>query len=283
MRHGTNPLRGKRLPNRHGTVISAIVHLPDLRQDYHKYRFDVIKLCLESMRQHAGNKCEVLVWDNGSCREVTRWLATQYDPDFLVLSKNIGKVSARTAILRMFHPDTLVGISDDDMFFYPDWLRKSAEVMHTYPMVGTVSGYPVRTNFNWGCENTIRWALKHKKGVVVKRGGFIPEQWDRDFCTSIGREYEFQLDFAKAVIESKATYKGVSVYLTGGHCQFICYPGRILPFAVWDNDPMAPEKVFDSSIDNDGLLRLTTVDRVSRHMGNVLDDSIRKDAERYGL
>lgn len=281
-RVGTNPMRHVILNRRPDVVIAAIVHLPDITSAYHKMRMEVVRLCLESMRKHVERDVEILVWDNGSCDEMRIWLATHYRPDHLILSKNIGKVSARTAILRMFHPETIVGISDDDMFFYPGWLKPQMKLLTKYPNVGIVSGYPVVTQFRWGCRKTIKFADEHPE-ITVKYGKFIPENYDRDFCSSIGRDYGFQVRYTEKDIQAKAHHRGHEAYLTGHHCQFICYAGRILPFAVWDNLPMADEKPFDNAIDEAGLLRLTTTERFTRHIGNVIDEDIKAEAERYGL
>ena len=281
-RVGSNPMRSRTIPNRPGVVISAIVHLPRLSDTYHHHRMEIVRLCLESMRKHVEEDADVLIWDNGSCEEMRRWLSEHYRPDHLILSKNIGKVSARTAILRMFHPDTIIGISDDDMLFYPGWLRPQKKLLGIYPNVGVVSGYPVVTQFRWGCSHTIEKAEKHPD-INVTYGKFIEEEYDRDFCTSIGRDYGFQLRTTTNDIQAKALYKGREAYLTGHHCQFICYAGRILPFAVWDNHPMADEKPFDGAIDNAGLMRLTTTKRYTRHMGNIPDEKIIREAQSFGL
>ena len=278
-----NPMRGKLIPSSPGIVAAAIVHLPRLTDVYHEHRMDVVRLCLESMRYHLGMDAEILVWDNGSCEEMRRWLSEHYRPEYLILSRNIGKVSARTAILRMFHPETIVGISDDDMFFYPDWLVHQVDILRHFPNVGTVSGYPVITQFRWGCANTIQWAMSNPE-VKVNWDRHIPEEWDFDFCTSIGRDYYgYQIGNVAGEQQAIGTYRGKEALLTGHHCQFISYCGRIIPFAKWDNLPMADEKPFDNDIDEAGLLRLTTTMRYTRHIGNVIDADIKQEAERYGL
>jgi hypothetical protein len=278
MRIGKNPLTKEHATAANPTsVASVIVHLPNLT-GYHAQRFEVVKLCLRSMRNHCGGAA-VMVWDNGSCPEVREWLL-EYEPDYIVMSPNIGKQSARANIMHMFPPHIIVGISDDDMLFYPDWFAKSAVILRNFPNVGVVSGYPVRTQFRWGCENTIRWA---QKNAIAEVGKFIPEQWDRDFCDSIERPYAVQKQGTVNDYDTRITYNGRQAYATGHHCQFIAFNDRIAHYCVWNDAAMGEEKTFDISIDQAGLLRLTTVERLSRHIGNVLDVSILQDAQKLGL
>jgi len=279
MRIGHNPLSKNHAPaSVPSQVASVIVHLPNMT-DYHAKRFDVVKLCLNSMRAGAGD-VPVLVWDNGSCDEVRAWVQSEYKPDYFVQSANVGKQSARASIMRMFPPHTIVGVSDDDMFFYPDWFRKSAVILRNFPNAGVVSGYPVKTQFRWGCENTIRWAQKH---AVCEVGKFIPEQWDKDFCDSIERPYAVQKAGTVHDYETRITFNNRQAYATGHHCQFIAFNDRVAPFFVWNDTAMGDEKPSDIAIDNAGLLRLTTTERLARHIGNVLDNSILTDAQNLGL
>lgn len=281
MRTGINPNRHAKVSPPPPVVISVITHLPEMESDYHRNRLDVIKLCISSMTENAGMDASLLVWDNGSCADLVDWLRYEAKPHYLVLSDNVGKWQARSSILRMFPPATVIGISDDDMLFYPGWLHESMRILTIFPNVGVVSGYPVRTQFRWGCNNTRQWALKN--AANFESGKLIPEQWDRDFCTSIGRSWEDQVRGTENDIEYRATYRGCTVYLTGHHCQFICYAGRLLPFLSWSDEAMPDEKPFDQAIDNAGLLRLTTKERYARHIGNVIDDDIKTEIQFMGM
>jgi glycosyltransferase involved in cell wall biosynthesis len=281
LRIGHNPLSDAEIPARSSNILTVITHLPDMKDEYHAGRFEVMKACLLSMRKQAGEDYDfqTLVWDNGSCAEWLDWVSGEYDPDYLVCSRNIGKWSARAAILRMFPPSYIINISDDDMLYYPEWFARCMKIYDTYPNAGMITGYPVRTAFRWGCAKTIAWA---RKNADVKAGDIIPKQWDVDFCASIGREYE---NHPRLPIDQEymATYKGVSAYLTSHHCQFICKAGRIAQYSIWDNKAMTPDRMFDEWVDNAGLLRLATTERLTRHIGNVLDGDIKSEIEKYNL
>lgn len=270
MRQGNNPLRNAMVDGYRPIVLGAITHLPTLN-GYHERRFEVVRACLESMRWNSEMDVDIMVWDNGSCQEFRDWLLQLYRPDFVVLSRNIGKASARTGIIRSLPPETIVGVTDDDIWFYPGWLEASLKIFRHFPGVGQVSGYPVRTQFRWGNQQTLDWA---RKNAQLEPGRFILEKWDRDFCTSIGRDYAFQVGYTEKDLDYKITYNGLSAFGVAHHCQFIAQAGRIARFAKWDNAAMGDEKPFDIAIDDAGLLRLTTTQRFTRHIGNVLDEDI---------
>ncbi len=270
MRVGGNPMRSKQVDGLPQVIVSAITHLPDF-DGYHEHRFEVVKRSLETMR----GDCATYIWDNGSCKEFRDWLINEYKPDFLTLSPNIGKASARAAIIHSLPENRIIGIADDDMLYYPGWLKESIKILETYPDVGVVSGYPVRTQFRWGNDNTIAWAKKHAK---VTKGRYITEEWDFDFCVSIGRDYDRHVRDSLLDLETMIEYKGVKALATGHHCQFIGYAGRLKPHAVWDSYAMGNERPFDESIDKAGLLRLTTPQRYTQHIGNVLDNKYKEAA-----
>lgn len=267
-----NPNRLAKVSGYKPVIASAITYLPDF-EGYHKDRFEVVKASLNTMRDNAGEDIGTFIWDNGSCPEVIDWLMNEYKPDHLVISTNIGKASARAGIVRAVSPGTILGVADDDILYYPDWFKKSIDILESFPNVGQVSGYPVRTQMRWGNKNTKAWAFRNAK---LEYGRFIPDEWDRDFCTSIGRDYEWHKAYTIDDIDAMITYKGRQVYAVAHHCQFICYANRLEDIVRWDNDAMGDEKPFDWAVDNAGLLRLTTSERLTRHIGNKLDEDMKE-------
>jgi hypothetical protein len=267
MRIGHNPLDHQKAEPMPSIVACAITHLPNLK-GYHQDRLEIVQTCLTTMRSHAGREIPIYVWDNGSGPELRRWLLDEYKPEYLTLSPNIGKASARSSIVRSMPPKTIVCISDDDMYFYPDWLAPQLELLEKFPNVGVVSGYPVRTQFRWGNKSTLKWAQDNARLIA---GRFIPDEWDRDFCTSIGRNYDWHKNYTATDRDYLIEYEGMRAYATAHHCQFIAYAGRIDYIVQWDSEALSDERKFDRAIDDDMLLRLTTTERLVRHIGNVLE------------
>lgn len=278
MRVGQNPERANTIPGLPRRYAAVITHLPD-QEGYHSRRLEVIKACLISMREGAP-KVAVIVWDNGSIPELTAWIKDVYKPFYFIQSPNIGKSNARRAIFGMVEPESMVSLCDDDMLFYPDWWKASEALLAGFPHVGKVSCYPVRTQGRWGCERTKEWA---KANAEVKTGKLLPVEYDYDFCTSIGRDYDNHLIMSKDDMDHMATYNGLQAYCYAHHCQFMGYADRLLPVLAGSNYLMADEKPFDIAVDNAGMLQLTTVTRYARHIGNVIDKKIQAEIEKMGI
>jgi glycosyltransferase involved in cell wall biosynthesis len=275
MRVGHNPNTNKMTNGTPDHMMSVITHLPNLDKDgYHEKRLDVVKACLLSMRNGAPT-IPVTIFDNGSCDALIDWLRNVYEPHTLILSPNIGKSNARAALFRMFRPDTVMTVSDDDMLFYPGWYEASYKLLQGFPDVGKVSCYPVRTQGRWGCDFTKEWA---KDNGNLEEGRFISDEEEYDFCTSVGRDYKWH--FGEYTIEDKdyrVTYNDLQAYCFGHHCQFMAYVGRIIPFCVRVDSCMHDEKPFEIAIDQAHLLQLTTIQRYARHIGNVIDEKVAKE------
>jgi hypothetical protein len=223
------------------------------------------------MRDNAAITCTVAVWDNGSCEEFREWVEYEYKPAIFIRSDNVGKSAARAALFGMFDPATIVNYSDDDMYHYPNWLEPQIRLLNYFPDVASVTGYPVRTAFRWGVERTIK-RLPHEFGR------FIPEDWEEDFATSIGRdvfEHKHMTEHDRDII---VTHKDMKAFGTSHHCQFIGRAGLLATAArkVMMFGAMPDEKPFDIELDRVGN-RLATLQRYTRHMGNVLDDDLRRD------
>lgn len=269
MRKGMNPLRHKPMPPAPPIVAAVITHLPDMT-GYHEYRLPVVQTSLLSLAQTAPD-LPVMVWDNGSCDELRGWLVGTYRPHTLVLSENVGKTSARAALFRMLPEDTLIAMADDDMYYCPGWIEKHMEIIEAYPPA-LVSGLPTRHSFGWGNTNTLLWAEVNAR---IERGTFIPDGWEEQYALSTGKAKP-----AKQKDEAMLTYRGVRAFATAHHCQFVARVGDVLPMTKFVRQYTTPEIEFDNAVDAAGILRLATIERTTRHMGNILDPDLRKEVRR---
>jgi glycosyltransferase involved in cell wall biosynthesis len=240
----------------------------------------IVRACLSSMRKHAGMDCNILIWDNGSCDELNQWMEQEYKPDYLVFSPNIGKDSARAAILNIFPEETIIGISDDDMLFYPGWLDEQVKILKHFPNVGVVSGYPCRAMMQ-NNENTLKWAKEN--GCTIKEGRFIPNEWEFDYAVSVQENPIDWIYYTKQRQDTIIEYQGMQAYATSHHCQAVHVAGRVRGLAKWDGRSISNEKPWDQSIDKAGMLRLATVQRLSRHMGNVIDPKLEEELTEMKL
>lgn len=262
MRVGMNPMADNSLPPLPGIVAAVITHLPN-RKGYHEKRFEVVQACFESLRD-----VPLYVWDNGSDPKYRGWLAKTLKPEYLMLSPNIGKASARTAILRSFPPKTVICMSDDDILYLPGWLDAQLDLLYKFPNVGAVSGCPIRSQQRWGNHATIAWARREAR---LEIGRFIPDEWEQDFCKSIGRDYGQHQEDSENDLDYRIDYNGMKAYAMAHHMQFICEAGRLSSLEYFPRKAMRAEQGFDTLVDNMGLLRLTTIERFTKHLGNILE------------
>lgn len=271
MRQGHNPLARENAAKMERIVLHVVTHLPSLT-GYHKDRFEIVKTCLTTMTRGAAVPFSLIISDNGSIPELREWVEKEINPFMYIYSKNIGKTAQRKLISRMLPIDTVLCYSDDDVFFYDDWLRPQLELLEKFPLVASVSGYPVRTSFRWGNSHTIQWAREY---ATVTDGRFIPDEWERDFAISIGRDVNEHRNMTRRDMDTLIEYKGIQAYATSHHCQQIGYAGIFSDALRFDGLAMGEERSFDIRLDELGL-RLATTKRLARHMGNVIDDELRQ-------
>ena len=283
MRVGRNPLTSAQVNKRGKVIVSMITHLPNNWQQYHHNRWDIIALSIHSMIKHAGVPFHLAIWDNGSHPAFREWLRDTVQPNTLVLSENVGKSVARKALFGMFEPDTIMAMADDDMFYFPNWLKEQIDLLYYFdvanPKVGTVTGYPVRTSFRWANDSAQKFANTY--GELIP-GHYVKAEWDADFCLSIGRDYEHHKKTSGDIVEYKIKFNEREALAVGHHCQFVCINGRISPLLKFDLGAMEDEKPFDKAVDMN-YMRLCTPERYTMHMGNVLDDKLLSLAKKYGL
>lgn len=268
MRYGSNPSKTDKLPKPPSVVLAVITHMPN-PMGYYSQKFEVVKTCLRTMTQRANVPHWLMVWDNGSTPQFIDWLDKEVQPEILVHSPNIGKTSAQTNIFRMFPPTTIVCYSDDDMFFYPDWLKPQIDILTKFPNVSVVTGYPCRYMFK-NNSNTLKWATDNAK---IETGKFLPDKWEQEYAISIGADpVKWMTGTGNGDLKTdvKIHYKDMEVLACSHHCQFIGQAGKVGTFAEWDNNALTSADSFDKTMNNIGL-RLSTVNRFVRHIGNVLD------------
>lgn len=275
MRKGNNPNRTAGAAQFTDVVLTCVTHLPNY-YGYHSQRFQVVTACLETMRQNSGGDYTIVIWDNGSNEQFRTWVQEEYKPDVFVRSENIGKTLARHTLASMLPKDRIISYCDDDILFYPNWLNPQLELLRKFPNVACVTGYPVRTQFRWGCENTKAWASLYGK---MQSGRYMPDEWERDFAISVGRDPEWHKGYTANDIDYIVEYNGVKAYATAHHCQFIGMAGTIAKAHNIDFQAMGDERPFDINLDKLGL-RLATMERLTRHMGNVIDDELREEVQK---
>lgn len=267
MRKGINPNKDNVLAPKIGGVVAVVItHLPGL-YGYHSERLEVVKTSLRTLVENANEKFDNLViWDNGSCDELISVLDF-ISPDVLVLSKNIGKTNALKSVLGFLEEDSIIAYADDDVEYYPNWLEPQLEILETFPNVGTVTGCPTKMQSTWATYSTTKWAISNAK---VEEGKFIKDEWEKDYCESVGLDWPYHRTNTADIRNFKISYNSVEALALSHHFQFVGYSRIVNKFVSKSEFLMPAEQEFDENIDKAGFLRLSTTERYTRHIGNIL-------------
>lgn len=297
-RVGVNPARGKETRQRPNPVtVAMITYIPDL-SGYFAQRLEVLKVSLASLLRHTKPPHDVMIFDNGSCPEAVSYLETlraEGGVDYLLLSRrNLGKIDAMR-ILFQAAPGEIIAYSDDDVFFYPHWLEAHLEILDTFPRVGMVSGVAVRNaafHANRSLEALIKAQEQEERavpGLRIERMRHIPDEWEADWAQSTGREVEAHLQATRNhedwVLSFNREGQIIKAIGSANHFQFVS-PKEIILQALptrWTGKLMGAMIELDEAVDALGYLRLSTAQRYTRHLGNVLSPQLLEEARRLGL
>jgi glycosyltransferase involved in cell wall biosynthesis len=285
-RTGINPSRGRKteyVPAR--VTLAVLTYLPDTVA-YYENRFDVTRLCLESLIAHTPEPYDLLVFDNGSSRQLVdylRGLRDAGDIDYLLLAgRNIGKIGA-LQMMAQLAPGEIIAYTDDDVFFLPGWLETHLKIIDTYPGVGMVTGFYIRPHMSYGNDSALKFA--ERPDVITQRGLLIPGEWEQQYIDNMGRTREKYNEEIAGLQDVSLTYEGVETLVSAGHHQFVA-PRRVLIEALpkgWTGNLMGQMRDLDSTADRLGYLRLTTRQPVTRLIGNVVSPEMAAEAAHYGI
>jgi len=287
-RFGISPTRGKQSDYQPARVTVAVLTFIPEMEGYYRYRMDVLKACLESILKNTEGPYDLLVFDNGSCPEVVKYLQSLHQAgeiDFLLLSaKNLGKIGALQVMFNAA-PGELIAYCDDDILFSPGWLAAHLEVLDTFPNVGMVSGAPVRNAAGHAQVSNQTYINSSPDGLGVERSHWIPDEWERDWALSTGRDPEAHLAATRDQEDVRLVLQGVSAYAAANHFQYLA-PRKVLLNAMpasWTGKLMGHMTDLDEAVDGQGCLRLSTTERYTRHIGNVISPEFADEIRRMGI
>ena len=272
MRKGQNPAKFVKDVARPERITVALLNYIPFLSGFYAETLDVLKVCMESMRNDAGLQFDLMVFDNGSCPEVRDFLVNEKEEgriQYLILAeKNMGKGGAWNVMLAGA-PGEIISYTDSDVLFSPTWLSRSVEILETFPKVGMVTARPFRTPPEF-IESTLKWA-RDAEHATLEEGQFIP--WERflEFNLSLGQTEEENKKVYAETRDWRLVYKGVTAMAGASHWQFTAYKSTLQPFLPFDMDkPMGQVRQLDKRMNDAGLLRLMVSDPLAMNLSNTL-------------
>lgn len=270
MRKGQNPAKFVKEVARPERITAAMLAYIPFLSGFYAETLDVLKVSLESMRRDAGLPFDLMVFDNGSCKEVRDFLVQEKEEgriQYLILSeRNMGKGGAWNVILAGA-PGEIIAYADSDVLFSPNWLSRSVELLESFPNVGMVTARPFRTppEFYTG---TLKWA---KANARLEEGQFVPWETFLEFNISLGQNVEENRKVYAETKDWRIQYKGVTAMAGASHWQFTAYKSTLQQFLPFDMDkPMGQVRQLDRRMNDAGLLRLMISDPLAMNMSNTL-------------
>jgi len=260
VRRGQNPAKFVADVARPARVTVAVLTYAPFLGGFFAEALEVMRACLESLWRTTPEPYELLVFDNGSCREVVEYLVAQRSAGrihYLFLSqRNLGKGGAWNVIFPAA-PGEIIAYTDCDALFFDGWLQASLEILETYPNVGMVTARPFRTPMEF-LSSTLAWAERTPE-VRVEQGNFIPWEVFREFDLSLGQDEAAVRARYESTGDVRLTYRGVVSHAGASHYQFVARKAVLQTFAPFVMDrPMGQVRQLDQRMDEAGYLRLMT-------------------------
>lgn len=272
MRKGQNPVKQLKTVSKPQRVTVAVLnHIPFL-EGFYTDLLKVLQLSLDSLRENAGMDFDLLVFDNGSCEQARDFLSGEFDKGNIQLllqsDRNLGKGGAWNVMLQAA-PGEIIAYADNDVLYYPGWLRESVNILETYPNVGMVTSRPFHTKPELYSAN-LRWA-EQTPAAIVESGQYINRGWMREFWLSVGRTEE-EIEEDLSLEDVRITYNGITTFSGASHWQFLAWKKVLQEFLPIDlSRPLGQVLKLDEMINESGYLRLMTAEPYTMNLSNTTE------------
>lgn len=271
MRLGQNPAKTLKDVAKPERITVAVLNYIPFLSGFYSEMLDVLRSNLTTIWKNSDLPFDLLVFDNGSCKEVQDYLTEmqrkKYIQYLLLSAKNLGKGGAWNIIFDGA-PGEIIAYTDNDVYFYKGWLSRSVELLEKFPRVGMVTARPFHTLPEF-FSSTLKWA-EDTKDVKLEFGNRIAFESIQEFLQSVGRtEEEILEDYRMG--DYLLTYRGLKAFIGASHWQFTAYKSVLKEFLPFDmSRPMGQVINLDKAINEKGYLRLMPTDALAMNMSNTL-------------
>lgn len=271
MRLGQNPAKTLKDVAKPERITVAVLNYIPFLSGFYSEMLDVLRSNLTTIWKNSDLPFDLLVFDNGSCKEVQDYLTEmqrkKYIQYLLLSAKNLGKGGAWNIIFDGA-PGEIIAYTDNDVYFYKGWLSRSVELLEKFPRVGMVTARPFHTLPEF-FSSTLKWA-EDTKDVKLEFGNRIAFESIQEFLQSVGRtEEEIMEDYRMG--DYLVTYRGLKAFIGASHWQFTAYKSVLKEFLPFDmSRPMGQVINLDKAINEKGYLRLMPTDALAMNMSNTL-------------
>lgn len=271
MRLGQNPAKTLKDVAKPERITVAVLNYIPFLSGFYSEMLDVLRTNLTTIWKNSDLPFDLLVFDNGSCKEVQDYLTEmqrkKYIQYLLLSAKNLGKGGAWNIIFDGA-PGEIIAYTDNDVYFYKGWLSRSVELLEKFPRVGMVTARPFHTLPEF-FSSTLKWA-EDTKDVKLEFGNRIAFESIQEFLQSVGRtEEEILEDYRMG--DYLVTYRGLKAFIGASHWQFTAYKSVLKEFLPFDmSRPMGQVINLDKAINEKGYLRLMPTDALAMNMSNTL-------------
>ena len=274
MRIGQNPIKSMENIEAPARVTVVVISYIPFLSGYYEQSLEILKRCIGSILSGEEGDFDLLIFDNGSCREVRQYLGEEQAAGHLQYlmqsSRNLGKAGAWNIALAAA-PGEIIIYADSDVLFLPGWLKGHLAVLDAFPQVGMVTGMPLLSPQKYSVA-TKAWAQK-ERSVKINEGQLIA--WE-DFwrhARSLGDDEQSARKFYDANPAIQVTAKGQNLFVGAAHFQFAAWKKVLLEILPIPSErPMGRVRLLDEAINEKGYLRLSTSNWYVEHMGNILPD-----------
>jgi len=271
-------------------VTGAIVTYAPNEEGYFKYRSEIIELCIRSMVKNSGISMDLIVFDNASCSKVTDKLIKLKEEgliQYLILSKNNMGLSGAYRIISDMAQGDLIAFSNDDIFYYPNWIEPLLKIYNCFPDGGAVSGFYLRGTNAQTAVNA------YNKGLEIREEP-APDKWLKIFCEDVdyssGAKFlEHQKNNAGYLFDTRdlvITSNGVEAYCGSVTWQSLFNKSMLRRLVDLHTNPkdlgyISFDKYLHTEMVHLGFLSLSTRKIYVRHIGNIISPDIDALAKKY--